>query len=78
MAENGLPCLDLLQATPGILRGLMTGLTEEDARWSSGCPDRFRLRLLGSRALRRGERASEGKPRSQPAPDRGAHPHTAR
>jgi hypothetical protein len=31
--ENGLPCLDLLEATPGILRGLMTELTEEDARW---------------------------------------------
>src|SRR5262249_4351524 len=33
MAENGLPCLDLLEATPGILRGLMTELTEEDAGW---------------------------------------------
>jgi len=33
MAKNGLPCLDLLEATPGILRGLMTELTEEDARW---------------------------------------------
>ena len=33
MAENGLPCLDLLEATPGILRGLMTELTKEDARW---------------------------------------------
>ena len=33
MAENGLPCLDLLEATPEILRGLMAGLTDEDARW---------------------------------------------
>src|ERR671923_2327177 len=40
MAENGLPCLDLLQATPGILRGLMTELTEEDARWKPA-PERF-------------------------------------
>lgn len=40
MAANGLPCLDLLEATPGILRGLMTELTEEDARWKPA-PDRF-------------------------------------
>ena len=40
MAENGLPCLDLLEATPGILRGLMAELTEEDARWKPA-PDRF-------------------------------------
>ena len=40
MAENGLPCLDLLEATPGILRSLMTELTEEDARWKPG-PERF-------------------------------------
>jgi len=40
MAENGLPCLDLLEATPAILRGLMTELTEEDARWKPA-PDRF-------------------------------------
>src|SRR5258706_381436 len=32
MTESGLPCLDLLEATPEILRGLMTELTEEDAR----------------------------------------------
>jgi DinB superfamily len=42
MAENGLPCLDLLEATPGILRGLMTELTEEDARWKPA-PDRFSI-----------------------------------
>lgn len=40
MAENGLPCLDLLQATPGILRGLMSGVSDEDARWNPA-PDRF-------------------------------------
>jgi hypothetical protein len=40
MAENGLPCLDLLEATPGILFGLMTELSEEDARWKPA-PDRF-------------------------------------
>ena len=40
MAENGLPCLDLLEATPGILRGLMTELTEEDACWKPA-PERF-------------------------------------
>lgn len=40
MAENGLPCLDLLEATPGILRGLMKELSEEDARWKPS-PERF-------------------------------------
>ena len=40
MTENGLPCLDLLEATPGILRGLMMELTEEDARWKPA-PGRF-------------------------------------
>jgi hypothetical protein len=40
MAENGLPCLDLLEATPGILHGLMTELSEEDARWKPS-PERF-------------------------------------
>ena len=40
MAENGLPCLDLLKATPGILRGLMTELTAEDACWKPS-PERF-------------------------------------
>jgi hypothetical protein len=35
-----LPCLDLLEATPEILRGLMTELSEEDARWKPA-PDRF-------------------------------------
>ena len=40
MAENGLPCLELLAATPGILRGLMTELTAEDAGWKP-TPERF-------------------------------------
>jgi len=40
MADNELPCLDLLEATPDILRGLMTELNEEDARWKPAA-DRF-------------------------------------
>ena len=40
MAENGLPCLDLLEATPEILRWLMAGLSDEDAR-GKPAPDRF-------------------------------------
>lgn len=39
-SAKGLPCLDLLEATPAILRGLMAELTEEDARWKPA-PDRF-------------------------------------
>jgi len=42
MAENKLPCLDLLEATPGILRALMAELTEEDAHWKPG-PERFSI-----------------------------------
>ena len=40
MKDNKLPCLDLLEATPGILRGLMSELTDDDARWKPA-PDRF-------------------------------------
>lgn len=40
MTENGLPCLDLLEATPGIVSALMTELTEADARWKPA-PERF-------------------------------------
>src|SRR6478672_6507516 len=40
MTDNGLPCLHLLEATPGILRGLMSELTDDDARWKPA-PDRF-------------------------------------
>ena len=37
-----LPCLALLAATPGILRGLMSEISEEDARWKPGA-DRFSI-----------------------------------
>jgi hypothetical protein len=37
-----LPCLDLLEATPGILRGLMSEISDEDARWKPA-PDRFSI-----------------------------------
>jgi hypothetical protein len=40
MKPNGLPCLELLEATPGILRGLMAELSDDDARWKPA-PDRF-------------------------------------
>ena len=40
MTDDRLPCLELLEATPGILRGLMSELTEDDARWKPA-PDRF-------------------------------------
>ena len=42
MQANGLPCLDLLEATPAILRGLMSEITAEDARWKPA-PDRFSI-----------------------------------
>jgi hypothetical protein len=38
--DEGLPCLDLLESTPGILRGLIAELTEDDARWKPS-EDRF-------------------------------------
>jgi hypothetical protein len=41
MADE-LPCLELLDATPGILRGLMSGISDEDARWKPA-PDRFSI-----------------------------------
>jgi hypothetical protein len=40
MTDNGLPCIDLLEATPEILRGLMTELSDEDVRWKPA-PGRF-------------------------------------
>jgi len=40
MKDDGLPCLELLDSTPTILRGLMSELTEEDARWKPA-EDRF-------------------------------------
>lgn len=35
-----LPCLNLLEATPGILCGLISEISDEDARWKPA-PDRF-------------------------------------
>jgi len=40
MSDDGLPCLELLAATPGVLRGLTSGLSADDARWKPA-PDRF-------------------------------------
>jgi hypothetical protein len=40
--SDALPCLDLLEATPGILRGLMAEISEEDARWKPAA-DRFSI-----------------------------------
>src|SRR4029079_3597811 len=37
-----LPCLDLLEATPAILRGLISDISEEDARWKPA-EDRFSI-----------------------------------
>jgi DinB superfamily len=37
-----LPCLDLLEATPAIVRGLMSEISDEDARWKPA-PDRFSI-----------------------------------
>ncbi len=42
MVDTGLPCLDLLEATPGILRELMSGLSDDEARWKAS-PDRFSI-----------------------------------
>ena len=41
MADE-LPCLELLEATPTILRALMCEISEEDARWKPA-PDRFSI-----------------------------------
>jgi hypothetical protein len=40
VANQRLPCLDLLEATPGILRGLTCELSDDDFRWKPA-PDRF-------------------------------------
>jgi hypothetical protein len=42
MSENGLPCIELLEATPTILRGLMAEVDHEDVRWKPA-PDRFSI-----------------------------------
>jgi DinB superfamily len=38
--DSTLPCLDLLDSTPDILRGLMCELSDEDVRWKPAA-DRF-------------------------------------
>src|SRR5580692_11912177 len=38
--DDSLPCLEMLEATPEILRGLMCELSDEDARWKPAA-DRF-------------------------------------
>ena len=40
--NDKLPCLDLLEATPAILRGLMAEIGEDDARWKPA-DDRFSI-----------------------------------
>lgn len=40
--NSTLPCLDLLDGTPAILRGLMAEISEEDARWKPAA-DRFSI-----------------------------------
>ena len=40
--NNKLPCLDLLEATPAILRGLMAEISADDARWKPA-DDRFSI-----------------------------------
>ena len=40
--NDSLPCLDLLEATPAILYGLMSEISEEDARWKPAA-DRFSI-----------------------------------
>lgn len=42
MLNSDLPCLDLLEATPEILRGLMREISADDARWKPA-PDRFSI-----------------------------------
>lgn len=40
MTSDGLDCLDLLEQTPSILRGLMCELSQDDTCWKPA-PDRF-------------------------------------
>src|ERR1039458_2026866 len=42
MTDNSLDCLDLLESTPAMLRDLMSGISEDDARWKPA-PDRFSI-----------------------------------
>jgi hypothetical protein len=40
--KNELPCLGLLEATPDILRGLLSEISDQDARWKPAA-DRFSI-----------------------------------
>lgn len=40
--NDRLPCLDLLEATPAILRGLLSEISEDDSRWKPAA-DRFSI-----------------------------------
>ena len=40
--SDELPCLELLEATPAILRGLMSEISDDDARWKPA-EDRFSI-----------------------------------
>ena len=42
LLNDELPCLDLLEATPAILRGLMAEISADDARWKPA-PERFSI-----------------------------------
>ncbi len=42
MPDSDLPCLEMLEATPEILRGLMCEVSDEDARWK---PDAGRFSI---------------------------------
>jgi hypothetical protein len=42
MEDEGLDCLDLLEETPGTLRGLMRELSHEDAAWKPAARSLFR------------------------------------
>lgn len=42
MDDNGLPCLDMLEATPAILRELMCEVSDDDVRWKPAA-DRFSI-----------------------------------
>ncbi len=42
MPDGDLPCLEMLEATPEILRGLLCEVSDEDARWKPAA-DRFSI-----------------------------------
>jgi hypothetical protein len=42
LMDDNLPCLGLLEATPAIVRGLMSAVSVEDARWKPAA-DRFSM-----------------------------------